>query len=460
MAPKIFLIALFCLSFPFFASADIPLLRKHITAYNLEHHKSNLSDLSYRGEEGILKINPEIGQLLGLKVLINQDYINAVELYKEAEALFEKAINAMTTQDKESYPGEYTIMVAETAVQHNKMIELARQHMMAYHLAVTDQLDERLNDERCSSLLEKLLEEDLQLASYNLRDALGKFYNRCQGIDSSTNLNLENIAFVNYVFHEFTKNASKETLSRFDIDRSEMMKTADSRSEWKAVLGNSSSRFSPLLEDVFEKYAKTRYPVDELLFLALIWQESNYNPRNVSYVGAAGLTQIMPKTAKSLGMKNIFEPDYFKEAGSLLGRERKLKNKAKNLLLEITEENSISLAKQARDLMQEALDCGKVRKELYARYKKELLKFGTDDRLDPLKALDYGFKYFSQMMEIQKGDISLALAAYNAGPHRIKQYKGIPPFEETIDFRNKVLKFYGIYRSRITEYRLSQKKTH
>jgi len=62
------------------------------------------------------------------------------------------------------------------------------------------------------------------------------------------------------------------------------------------------------------------------------------------------------------------------------------------------------------------------------------------------------------MMKLQEGDISLALASYNAGPHRVKQYNGIPPFEETIDFRNKVIAYYREYRARIEEYRAT--RTH
>jgi soluble lytic murein transglycosylase-like protein len=165
-------------------------------------------------------------------------------------------------------------------------------------------------------------------------------------------------------------------------------------------------------------------------------------------VGAAGLTQIMPSTARSLGMKDIFSPSYFKEAGSLLGRERKLKSKAKALFRKITESNSAGSARKARSLMQESLACRKKRKELYARYKQELLKSGADERLNPQKAAQYGLKYFSQMMKIQKGDMSLALASYNAGPHRIKQYRGIPPYEETIGYRNKVLTYYQKYLAR------------
>ena len=178
-------------------------------------------------------------------------------------------------------------------------------------------------------------------------------------------------------------------------------------------------------------------------------QESGFDPNSVSAVGAVGLTQIMPGTAKHLGMKNVFVPAYFLKASSFLKRERQLKAKAMALIAEITEENKLKLARQARVLMQKSLAYKHKGKKLYARYRRALLSKGTDDRLDPQKSIKYGLKYFAQMMRIQKGDISLALASYNAGPHRIKQYKGIPPFPETVSFRNRILAYYRDYLGRL-----------
>jgi len=135
-----------------------------------------------------------------------------------------------------------------------------------------------------------------------------------------------------------------------------------------------------------------------------------------------------------------------------MGRERKLKNRAKKLILEITDENNFEPARRARELMKEALKYKEKRTKLYARYKKEVLKNETDDRLDSRKAIKYGFKYFASVMKQQKGDISLALASYNAGPHRVKQYKGIPPYAETVQFRNRVLKYYRKYLRKLNIY--------
>lgn len=94
------------------------------------------------------------------------------------------------------------------------------------------------------------------------------------------------------------------------------------------------------------------------LFVALIDQESRFNPNAVSPKGARGLGQLMPATALDLGVGDAFEP---------------LEN----------------LRGAARYLVA------------------QLAAFGRAD---------------------------LALAAYNAGPHRVSQYQGLPPFRETRDY--------------------------
>ncbi len=48
---------------------------------------------------------------------------------------------------------------------------------------------------------------------------------------------------------------------------------------------------------------------------ALVWQESSFNPDAVSHCGAQGLTQLMPKTAKQMGVEFPFNPEQNIEGG-------------------------------------------------------------------------------------------------------------------------------------------------
>jgi hypothetical protein len=58
------------------------------------------------------------------------------------------------------------------------------------------------------------------------------------------------------------------------------------------------------------------YGIDPALFQALIQQESSFDPSAVSSAGALGLTQLMPKTAKSLGVTNPLDPTQNMEGGA------------------------------------------------------------------------------------------------------------------------------------------------
>jgi hypothetical protein len=430
------------------ANANLFLLKKSIITYNINHSKKSLADGSYRGEEGILGIVPDVGRSLGLNVPIEKDYLEAKALYRKANKFLREAINAISTRKTETTQGEHVKRAGEMALKYNKARYLARRLMVDARRKSTSKKDDRLNEKICSNLLEELLQESLKKSSYNLRDALGHFYNRCRDLDEGPwPLSSKNIRFVNYVFREFVEKAPEEARNGIDIDRGNVRGRPDFA--WKHVLEKSSFRYAHFLEAVVERNKGTRYPVEPLLFMALMRQESNFNPREISRVGAVGLTQIMPKTARDLGMKNIFEPQYFYEAGKLMERERSLRRSAIALVKKINEENRSQNAKRARKLMQISLDCRNKRMKVYARYKRDLLKKDMDDRLDPRKAIEYGFKYFSSMMKMQKGDISLALASYNAGPHRVKKYGGLPPFTETVGFRNRVLKYYRGYLRKV-----------
>jgi soluble lytic murein transglycosylase-like protein len=294
------------------------------------------------------------------------------------------------------------------------------------------------------------LKRSLEETGYNLREGLGRFLNQCKGTDSQgAHLTPQNIQFVNHVYSAFVERATISTLVSLDLDR---MGPQEARTdlirygiEWKRTARLAGFGHVSDMASALQSQSAEGYPVDPLLFLALVKQESNFNHAAVSSLGAVGLTQIMPKTAMDMGLEEIFMPAYYEEAVTTMARERSLRSEAVSLLLEMDEQNRFQKADRARQLMQEALQCADRRSELFTRYRRDLLKNGTDARLKPMVALQCGLNYLANMLKAYEGDMSLALAAYSAGASRVKQYGGIPPYAETVSFRNSVLGYYRTY---------------
>ena len=120
------------------------------------------------------------------------------------------------------------------------------------------------------------------------------------------------------------------------------------------------------LEEYFKEASET-YGVDINLLKAIARQESNFNPSATSSAGAMGVMQLMPSTAKGLGVTNAYDAQQ-----NIMG----------------------------------------------------------------------GAKLMAQNLKKYNGDVSLALAAYNAGSGNVDKYGGIPPFKETQNYVKKVLGYY------------------
>jgi soluble lytic murein transglycosylase-like protein len=123
-----------------------------------------------------------------------------------------------------------------------------------------------------------------------------------------------------------------------------------------------SRPFAALIESVSLKHG-----IDPELVHAMVEAESNYQAGARSQMGARGLMQVMPATARDLGVKS------------------------------------------ARLLF------------------------------DPQENLEAGVKYLKFLLERFDGDLTNAIAAYNAGPGAVQKYDGIPPFPETESYVKKVL---------------------
>lgn len=67
---------------------------------------------------------------------------------------------------------------------------------------------------------------------------------------------------------------------------------------------------------------------------------------------------------------------------------------------------------------------------------------GVTDSFDPAQNIDGGVRFLRDMLDRFDGDVSLALAAYNAGPYAVEEYGGIPPYEETQAYVPRVIEYY------------------
>ena len=121
------------------------------------------------------------------------------------------------------------------------------------------------------------------------------------------------------------------------------------------------------IQEHIETTAKT-YKVDPRLVYAMIEVESAWRPTAVSKAGALGLMQLMPDTARELGVRDPFDPN---------------------------------------------------------------------------QNITGGVRYLRKMLDRFKNNLTLSLAAYNAGPNAVASYGGVPPFKETLNYIERIRTKYG-----------------
>ena len=68
--------------------------------------------------------------------------------------------------------------------------------------------------------------------------------------------------------------------------------------------------------------------------------------------------------------------------------------------------------------------------------------YQVKDPYDPVTNIRAGAQYLANLLEEFSGDLTLALAAYNAGPTAVRKYRGIPPFTETQAFVQRVSELF------------------
>jgi soluble lytic murein transglycosylase-like protein len=76
---------------------------------------------------------------------------------------------------------------------------------------------------------------------------------------------------------------------------------------------------------------------------------------------------------------------------------------------------------------------------------------GVTDSFDPKANVRGGTQYLRWLLDRYNYDLPKALAAYNAGPHRVEQYHGVPPYSETRAYVARIIRDFN--RQKLAERR-------
>ncbi|MGI6712642.1 MAG: lytic transglycosylase domain-containing protein [Bacillota bacterium] len=96
-------------------------------------------------------------------------------------------------------------------------------------------------------------------------------------------------------------------INRINNNSVSQNKSKKTGSEFSQTLEKTITKKDQKFDDIFVAAGK-KWNVDPSLLKAIARAESNFNPLVKSKAGACGIMQLMPSTARSLGVKNVFDP--------------------------------------------------------------------------------------------------------------------------------------------------------
>jgi soluble lytic murein transglycosylase-like protein len=71
----------------------------------------------------------------------------------------------------------------------------------------------------------------------------------------------------------------------------------------------------------------------------------------------------------------------------------------------------------------------------------------VENPFDPNQSIEGGARYLRDMLDRYNGSLNLSLAAYNAGPGAVDRHGGVPPYPETTEYIERVMKYYQRYKN-------------
>lgn len=81
----------------------------------------------------------------------------------------------------------------------------------------------------------------------------------------------------------------------------------------------------------------------------------------------------------------------------------------------------------------------------------EYARFGVADPFDPAQNVAGGTRYLRWLLDRFGGDVTLALAGYNAGEGAVERHGGVPPYRETRNYVRSVQSNHRLLRRRLAE---------
>ncbi len=69
-------------------------------------------------------------------------------------------------------------------------------------------------------------------------------------------------------------------------------------------------------------------------------------------------------------------------------------------------------------------------------------RLAVDDPFDPADNVRGGVRELARLLALYRGDLTLALAAYNAGEGAVARFGGVPPYAETTDYVDRIMRLY------------------